>query len=110
MREKQAEFNLDLNRIAIGGCSAGGHIAAVLAHMCRDLSMPLALQLLAVPVTDLHSFTPTGKLKEDCPYRSYQELANTVPLSAARMSWFHSQFLGNPRPKELENVSYFDGS
>jgi acetyl esterase/lipase len=105
IRNKAEEFNLDLDRVAVGGCSCGGHLAAVMAHMCRDTGIPLALQLLAVPVTDLHVFTPTGELSPDCPYESYRELADTVPLSRARMAWFHNQFLGNPRPKELDGVS-----
>jgi acetyl esterase/lipase len=106
MREiASSEFNLDLSRIAVGGCSAGGHIAAVLAHMCRDASITLAHQVLVVPVTDLHSFTSTGELRDDCPYNSYHELRDTVPLSAARMGWFHSKFLGNPRPKILDDPS-----
>jgi len=105
MREKQAEFNLDLNRVAVGGCLAGGRITAIFSHMCRDAGGQIALQLLAVPVTDLHVFTPTSELTEDCPYESYREMADTRPLSCARMSWFHSKFLGNPRVKGLDNVS-----
>jgi acetyl esterase/lipase len=88
----------------VGGCSAGGHIAAVLAHMARDAKISLIFQMLVVPVMDLHVFTPTGEVREECPYASYKELANTVPLSAVRMGWFHNQFLGSPRSTELDNV------
>ena len=98
-----SEFNLDLSRVAIGGCSAGGQLAAVVAHMCRDASIPLAFQLLAVPVCDLHVFSPTGELRADQPYASYREMFHTQPLPVERMSYFHKSFVGNPRSKELEN-------
>ncbi|CZS96869.1 related to esterase [Rhynchosporium agropyri] len=99
---KQSEFNLDLDRLAIGGVSAGGHLAAVVAHMCRDASIPLAFQLLAVPVCDLHIFAPDGTSLPSQPYASYRDLANTQPLPLERMIYFHRHFLGNPRPKELD--------
>lgn len=69
--------------------------------MCRDAGIPLAFQMLAVPVVDLHVFTPTGSVDPASPYDSYREMADTVPLSAARMGWFHNHFLGNPRPPAL---------
>jgi acetyl esterase/lipase len=100
---KEKEFNLDLSRIAVGGCSAGGHLSAVVAHMCRDASIPLAFQLLSVPVCDMHVFTSTGQLRPDQPYPSYREMKFTQPLPMERMSYFHDAFLGNPRPKELDD-------
>jgi acetyl esterase/lipase len=51
----------------------------------------------------MHSpFTREGELRSDVPYPSYIEMADTVPLPAARMAYFHKAFLGNPRPAELE--------
>jgi len=48
-----ASFNGDPARIAIGGMSAGGSLAAVVTHMARDRGGPtLVFQLLLVPVTD----------------------------------------------------------
>jgi acetyl esterase len=48
------ELNVDATRIAIGGESAGGCLAAVVALMARDRSGPaLALQMLEMPVTDM---------------------------------------------------------
>jgi acetyl esterase len=46
-----AALGLDVSRIAVGGDSAGGTIAASLAHLARDAGIPLALQLLIYPGT-----------------------------------------------------------
>jgi acetyl esterase len=52
-----AEIGGDARRVAIGGASAGGNLAAVVSLMNRDRSgHPVRLQLLEVPVLDL-----TGK-------------------------------------------------
>ncbi|KAJ9640563.1 hypothetical protein H2204_003191 [Knufia peltigerae] len=100
---KAEEYGLDVSRIAIGGASAGGQLSAVIGHVCRDAGIPLVLQILAVPVTDLHVFTAEGPIRKDHPYASYNELADTQPLSLERMEWFHKQFLGSPRPDHLAN-------
>jgi acetyl esterase/lipase len=43
----------DVHRLAIGGDSAGGNLAAAVAIACRDLGIALAAQLLLYPATDL---------------------------------------------------------
>ncbi|KAJ5772410.1 esterase, partial [Penicillium odoratum] len=101
IRTKMAtKLNLDPTRLSVGGASAGGHLAAVIAHLCRDEGIPLGLQVLTVPVCDLHSvFTPDGKFdRENCPYESYREMEFAPALPAARMAYFHRHFLGVPRP------------
>lgn len=70
--------------------------------MARDAGIPLAFQMLGMPVCDLSIFKPTGELRADQPYDSYRELFYTQPLPAERMSYFHIHFLGNPRPKEYD--------
>lgn len=46
-------YNGDPSRIAVGGTSAGGSLAAVVTHMARDRGSPaLVFQLLLVPATD----------------------------------------------------------
>lgn len=48
------ELGVDPQRIGVSGTSAGGNIAAVLALMNRDRArLPIRLQILEVPVTDL---------------------------------------------------------
>lgn len=95
--DKANEFNVDLDKVAIGGCSAGGHLSAVLAHMCRDSGLPLKFQLLSVPVCDLSMFAEDGSLKPDQPYASYNEFAECPPLPLERMSYFFKHFLQDVR-------------
>jgi acetyl esterase len=70
--------------LVVGGDSAGGHLAAVVAIRARDHGLPLALQVLLYPVTD-HSF--------DTP--SYRRHGTGTNLTEATMRWFWSQFLGD---------------
>ena len=53
-----AEMGIDPNRIAIGGASAGGGLAACLGLLTRDRGeIPLALQLLIYPMLDDRTVT-----------------------------------------------------
>ncbi|SNS95393.1 acetyl esterase [Noviherbaspirillum humi] len=55
-----ATLGIDPDRIAVGGDSAGGNLAAVMALMARDAGAPkLVFQLLVYPATDLHYATPS---------------------------------------------------
>ena len=51
------ELGLDGQRLALGGDSAGGTLAAVCALMARDAGLPLRLQLLIYPGTTAHQDT-----------------------------------------------------
>ena len=71
LREHAAAWGLDPQRIAVGGDSAGGTLAAVTAIAARDAGWPLSLQLLFYPGcaghggTDSHQRFGKGFLLED---------------------------------------------
>lgn len=79
----------------------------MIALLCRNKGIPLGLQVLTVPVCDLHQvFTPEGEFdREGCPYESYREMEFAPALPTARMAYFHRHFLGIPRPASSEEVS-----
>ncbi|RJL20165.1 alpha/beta hydrolase [Bailinhaonella thermotolerans] len=63
-----AELGVDPARIAAGGDSAGGNLAAVLALLTRDRGgPPLRFQYLDVPVTDDRMGTPSMRAFDDTP-------------------------------------------
>ena len=71
-------LGIDPARIAVGGESAGGNLAAVLALMGRDGAAPRPVfQLLLYPVTDFAMDTV-----------SYARAVAGVPLTAQTMRWF----------------------
>jgi acetyl esterase len=58
-----SNFNGDAFRLAVAGTSAGGNLAAVVAHLGRDRGGPgLVFQLLVVPTTDFTADTPSLKV------------------------------------------------
>ena len=60
VREHAAELHLDATRLAVGGDSAGGNLAAVVAITARDSGdLPIAFQLLIYPATDQHRSAPS---------------------------------------------------
>lgn len=77
---------VDPARIAVGGDSAGGNIAAVLCLALRgDPSVRLALQVLIYPATDQNFGTV-----------SYRENASGFLLTAASMHYFRGHYLPDP--------------
>ncbi|KAH9919094.1 alpha/beta hydrolase fold-domain-containing protein [Fomitopsis serialis] len=90
-REGKERLNADLSRLAVGGSSSGGNLAAILAHKAIHFEppIPLVFQLLVVPVID-NTASLTG-----VPYKSWAENANTVQLTPAFMLWFRDNYLPN---------------
>ncbi len=77
------------DRIGIGGDSAGGNLAAVLALMARDgAAPPLAHQALLYPVVDLTAAS-----------ESYQRVTSGVPLTAATMHYFIDHYAPSARDR-----------
>ncbi len=71
------QLGLDGARLAVGGDSAGGTLAATCAIHARDLGLPLALQLLITPGTTAHADTASHRL-----------FANGFLLDSASVAWF----------------------
>ena len=60
----KSSYDIDLNRVALGGASAGGGMAAGVALMNRDRdNFPLALQLLIYPMIDNLHATTSGEFE-----------------------------------------------
>ena len=95
--EANAErLGIDARRIAVGGDSAGGNLATVVAMRCRDAGGPaLAMQLLIYPVTDTSSFE-TG---------SHREFGEAYFLTRAGMEWFTGHYLASADQKRYPEVS-----
>ncbi|MDY0745663.1 alpha/beta hydrolase [Paucibacter sp. R3-3] len=75
-------LGLDAARIAVGGDSAGGTLAAACALHARDAGLPLALQLLITPGTTAHADTP-----------SHRQFAEGFLLDAASIRWFFDHYI-----------------
>ncbi|MFC7279877.1 alpha/beta hydrolase [Paractinoplanes rhizophilus] len=66
--EHAAELGIDPGRLAVGGLSAGGGLAAAVALMARDRGGPaLCFQLLDIPEVDDRLSTPSMKQFTDTP-------------------------------------------
>lgn len=81
-----AALGMDPARVAVGGDSAGGNLAAVMALMARDGALPrLAYQLLIYPATDMTMTTVSS-----------QTVGPGVPLTSATMKWFIDHYMRGP--------------
>ena len=66
--EHAQDLGIDAKRIAVGGDSAGGNLAAVMALMARDRkAVQPMFQLLIYPVTDRRMQTDSSKRYRDAP-------------------------------------------
>ena len=80
-----ASINVDPNKIAVGGDSAGGNLAAAVALKARDQRGPsLSLQLLVYPVTAM-----------DFNTGSYRQNADGYSLTTDGMKWFWAHYLSS---------------
>jgi acetyl esterase len=58
--ENAASLGIDASRLAVGGDSAGGNLAAVVSLASRDAGgVPLKFQLLIYPATDMRAVAPS---------------------------------------------------
>ena len=76
-------LNIDPAKIAVGGDSAGGNLAAVVAQMALDSrEFKIALQILIYPMTD-----------QSREYPSYERNAKGYMLTTAALHWFMDNYL-----------------
>jgi acetyl esterase len=83
-------LGIDPTRVAVGGDSAGGNLAAVVALMARERGGPsLAAQVLIYPVTDRVADTD-----------SYRDNGEGYLLTRSTMEWFWQHYLADRDPSE----------
>src|SRR5438270_541343 len=81
--ENAAALGVDAGRLAVGGDSAGGNLAAVVSLMARDAGAPrISYQLLIYPATD-------AAMRHD----SVARFAEGYVLTRSTMRWFYEQYL-----------------
>jgi acetyl esterase len=81
-----ASLGIDSGRLAVGGDSAGGNLAAVTSLLARDRGGPaLAYQLLLYPPLDCAG-----------SHASHRRFGEGYLLTQATMRWFAAQYLRGP--------------
>jgi acetyl esterase len=80
------ELGIDPARLAVGGDSAGGNLAAVVAIAARDGgTLPIAYQLLIYPATDMRRGHP-----------SHAENGNGYLLTTETIDYYHDHYIADP--------------
>jgi len=83
------QLGIDASRLSIGGDSAGGTLAVVVAMMAKEIGAPvIKSQVLVYPVTDLTMSKP-----------SHQRLAKQAPIPQATLKWFYECYLANEQQR-----------
>jgi acetyl esterase len=86
VRDHAAELGVDASRLAVGGDSAGGNLAAVVAIAARDAGdLPIRFQLLIYPATDQRRGWP-----------SHTSNGQGYMLTAETMTYFHDHYIADP--------------
>ncbi len=92
--EHAKELNVDANRLAVGGDSAGGNLSAVISQLARDASGPkIALQLLIYPATEAELDTQSHKTFTD------------YFLTRDDILWFWAHYLRGPADRKDPRVA-----
>lgn len=90
------QLQIDSNRIAVGGDSAGGNLAAVVSLIARDEDTPsLVFQLLVYPITNLSSFDTD----------SYRIHAENYILKKSSMEWYRGHYLQTEQDQQNPQAS-----
>ena len=93
--EHAGEFEADGSRIAVGGDSSGGNLAAVVCLLAHDRGGPrLAFQLLVYPVTDYDDDRP-----------SLHEYAEGHLLTRSMLPYFWGHYVSGPEQARHPHAS-----
>jgi acetyl esterase len=83
IEQNAADIGIDPNRLAVGGDSAGGNLAAVVAQLAKAKGHPkLAFQMLLFPVTQIGADTP-----------SLHDFDTGYFLERPGLDWFYANYL-----------------
>jgi acetyl esterase len=87
LREHGPRLDIDPERLAVGGDSAGANLTAGLCHRLRDAGEPQPIvQVLLYPMTQHRS-----------PFASRTLFANGALLTADMIDWFRNHYLAGPQ-------------
>jgi acetyl esterase len=87
VRRNAASLGIDASRLAVGGDSAGGNLAAAVAIAARDAGdLPIAYQLLIYPATDQRRTAP-----------SHTTNGQGYLLTADSIRWYHDHYIDDLR-------------
>ncbi len=90
-----SDLGIDSKRLAVGGHSAGGNLAAVTTQRVRERGGPaLAFQLLVLPITDCAARTP-----------SRHENARGYLLTAEMLEWSTRRYLRDEADRRTHEAS-----
>ncbi len=98
LRTQAQALGLDGRRMAVGGDSAGGTLAAVCAIMARDAHWPLALQLLFYPGCASHQDSA-----------SHRQFAQGFHLEKEHLDYFFGHYLRGPADRADWRFAPLDG-
>lgn len=89
IRRNAASLKVDPDRMAVGGDSAGGNLAAVVTIAARDSGgggdAPIRFQLLIYPATDMRRIAP-----------SHTRNGQGYLLTSDTMAYFHDHYITDP--------------
>ena len=87
VKDNAAALKVDPARLAVGGDSAGGNLAAVVAIAARDAgNLPIRYQLLIYPATDMRRVAP-----------SHTTNGQGYLLTRETMQYFRDHYVGDPQ-------------
>jgi acetyl esterase len=95
--EEAERLEIDPTRVGVGGASAGGNLAALVAVAARDRGLPLDHVVLEVPLASMHP-------EDDPSFRKYSALEAYTDLG-----WLRRAYLGGASgiaaPAEVDDLS-----